>query len=80
MDARGEIKHALSPGRENARGDTRALREVTKAPLAVSESQLGIRSQREAAAAGLSDLIYRCGLERACEAVNRWGRVGPSRA
>jgi hypothetical protein len=70
MDARGEIKHALSPGRENPRG-TRALREVTNAPLAVSESQLGIRSQRQAAAAGLSDLIYRRGLERDCEAVNR---------
>jgi hypothetical protein len=50
--------------------ETNAGIEEAQAVLAALGALRGPR--REASAAALSDLIYRHGLERACEAVNRW--------
>jgi hypothetical protein len=50
--------------------ETKAELEEVQAVLACLSALRGPR--REAAAAALSDLIYRRGLERASEAVNRW--------
>jgi hypothetical protein len=52
------------------RSETRAGLDEAQAVLAALGALRGPR--REAAAAALSDLIYRLGLERASEAVNRW--------
>jgi hypothetical protein len=51
--------------------ETRAGLEEAQAVLAALGALRGPR--RVAAAAALSDLIYGRGLERACEAINRWG-------
>ena len=50
--------------------ETKAGLDEAQAVLAALGALRGPR--REAAAAALSDLIYRRGLERASEAVNRW--------
>jgi hypothetical protein len=50
--------------------ETKAGLDEAQAVLAALGALRG--SRREAAAAALSDLIYQRGLERACEAVNRW--------
>lgn len=55
--------------------ETKAGLDEAQAVLAALGALRGPR--RPAAAAALSDLIYRRGLERASEAVNRWAATGP---
>jgi hypothetical protein len=67
------------------RWTVRYARETTGVTLADAQAILALLAvlpaRREPAAHALSDLLYRRGLERACEALNSWAsrNVGPHR-